>query len=266
MGDRINMLIDSAKGEIGKILLEEATPVVVGEMLAGTALEALTEAAGVAIPGVGNMMLSYKQKKMEYNFELYVSKIVEKQDDINKRLEKLEDQKRIAIQHKYFGLIADYASQAKQEEKIDFIVNGFVNIAGDVIDQEDTVLMYYDTLDQLTLLELRVLRVYTSSMYFSNGNVETIPDIMSSCDLDYSQMNMIKEKLARLGLLESKNDADMDENMRNVMKYLEEVTKGKKNPKLKNLKKISKSESYKLTSYGRKLYLFFSEIAKEVED
>ena len=253
MGERLNNLIDSAKGELGKILMEEAAPAIAVEMVKGTAVEILGEAAGIVIPGVGNMMLSYKQKKLERNYELYISKIVENQDAINKRLEKLEEEKKKEIQSNYFGLIADYASQEKKQEKINFIVNGFINIAGNVLSQEDTILMYYDTLEQLTILDLRVLRLYIT-------NDEDVQTIKEDYKLDFSQLSMVKEKLSRLGLLESKNDLDMDENMRNVTRYLEDVTKGKKNPKLKRLKRISKFESYRLTSYGRKLYRFFSGI------
>ena len=196
------------------------------------------------------MMLSYKQKKLEKNYELYISKIVENQDAINARLEKLEEEKKKEIQSNYFGLIADYASQEKQQEKMNYIVNGFINVTGNVLSQEDTILMYYDTLEQLTILDLRVLRLYIACD-------EDVQTIMEDYKLDYSQLGMIKEKLSRLGLLESKNDLDMDENMRNVAQYLEDVTKGKKNPELKRLKRISKFESYRLTSYGEKLYQFF---------
>ena len=91
MGERLNNLIDSAKGELGKILMEEAGPAIAAEMVKGTAVEIIGEAAGIVIPGVGNMMLSYKQKKLERNYELYISKIVENQDAINARLEKLEE-------------------------------------------------------------------------------------------------------------------------------------------------------------------------------
>ena len=265
MSEKLNALIEVAKGEVAEILVDEALPVLVGEMLRGTVLEAATEAAGVVMPGVGHIMLSYKQKKLEKNFELYISKIIEYQDEINRRLGMLEEAQRFVIKTEYFGLIADYASQTKQEEKIDLIVNGFINIAGNVLPQKDSILMYYDTLDQLTMLDLRVLRVYIHSSHLEDEGGETISDIMKAYDLDFSQMEMIKEKLARLGLLESKNDVDMDENIRNMAQYLEEVSKGKKNPKLKHLKRISKSESYRLTPYGRKLHSFFAEVIHKEE-
>lgn len=266
MSERLNMLIDSAKGEIGKILVEEAAPALAGEMLKGTVLEAVTGMAGIAVPGVGNVMLSYKQKKLQKNFEIYVSKIVEHQNEINERLKALEEEKQKVIQANYFGLLADYASQSKQEEKIELIVNGFINIAGDVLSQEDTILMYYDTLDQMNMLDIRVLRLYIYPVYVDGGESEVGDSIFKICEeygLDYSQLDVIKEKLTRLGLLESRNDIDMDTNMRNVMQYLEDVTKGKKNAKLKSLKHISKSESYRITQYGNNLFSFFSGIIEK---
>lgn len=265
MSDKLGTLIESAKGAIGEILLEEAAPVLISEMLKGTVIEAATSMAGVAVPGVGNMLLSYKQKKMERNVEICISKIVENQDEINKRLDRLEEEKLKNIQSRYFGLVTDYAAQTKQEEKIEFIVNGFINITGDILSQEDKILMYYDVLDQLSMLDIRVLRFYVQFSYVGIGGDDNISDIMKDYDLDFSQMAMIKEKLERLGLLESRNDRDMDENIRNMAQYIEDVARGKKNPKLKRLKKISKSESYKLTPYGRSLYLFFSEIIEKVD-
>lgn len=262
MGAKLNGMINAAKGEIGKILLEEAAPAIAVEMVKGTTIECIGSVAGTVIPGVGNMMLSYKQKRLEHNFELYVSKIVEKQDEINERLSKLEESHKEKIQETFFGLVADYASQAKQSEKIDFIVNGFVNITGGVLIQEDSVMMYYDTLEQLTMLELRILKLYMHFpwMYTDEENEDDISKIMDDYQLDNYQMAMIKEKLERLGLLQSRNDLDMDENIKNMAKYLEEVAKGKKNAKLKKLNKISKSESYKITSYGRKFFEFFCEV------
>ena len=160
MDEKIKMIIDSAKGEVADILLEEAAPSLMSELLKGTVLEMASGAAGIMIPGVGHIMLSYKQKKLEKRLERYLAKIVENQDEINERLGKLEKSQRDEVKSNYFGLIADYAAQAKQEEKIDFIVTGFINISAGRNLQEDTILMYYDTLDQLSLLDLRVLKIY----------------------------------------------------------------------------------------------------------
>lgn len=265
MREKVNMLIDSVKGEIGKIVLEEATPALVGEILKGTVVEAATEVAGIVAPGVGNIMLSYKQKKLEKNFEIFLSKMVDHQDEINKRLEKLETERKMELQKNYFGLLADYAMQSKQEEKIEFIVNGFVNIAGAVLFGTDLVLLYYDVLDQLNLLDLRILRLYAVPRYLGDEdeNTDDIVKISREYDLDFSQLDMIKEKLVRLGLLERKNDISLEENVKYISEYLEDLSKGKKNSKLKRLNKMSRSESYKITSFGHRFFRFFCGIVEE---
>lgn len=268
MKEKIQDMIGAAKGEVGKMLLEEATPALISEILKGTVIEGITQAVGVAVPGIGNVMISYKQKKLERNFEKFISQIVVRQDEINERLAKLEDVRKVEIQSLYFGLIADYASETKQEKKIEYMVNGFINITSEANLKEDVVMMYYDTLEQLSILDLRVLRLYVYRPYIDQDDTDNIVNIMKDYQLDHSQVEMIKEKLLRNGLLESRNDTDMDENIKNMAQYLEDVTKGKKNPKLKRLNRISKSESYKVTRYGSRFYRFFTEIVncKESND
>ena len=264
--ETFNDLIQAGKDTLGQILLEEASPVLAAEILKGTVFEGLTHIAGVAVPGMGNLMVSYKQKKLERNFEIYVSKLIENQDEINARLDRLEADKLDIVKMKYFGLVADYASESKQEEKIELMVNGFANIAGGVLDQEDAVLMYYDVLDQLNMLDIRMLRMYMPSYLVDDDNDDNIWKIMEDYNLDNGQQAMIKEKLARLGLLVSRNDLSMDENIRNMAQYLEDISKGKKNPKLKRLNPIKKSDSYRITSYGVKLFQFFTNIIGDFSD
>ena len=183
----------------------------------------------------------------------------------NSEKQKCRDQKKDNILKKYFPLISDYVGDEKQQEKIDYIVNGFLNVSAGINHQEDTIIMYYDTLQELSLLDIRVLKCY-ASIYVGEEKRESISGIMEEYELELAQISMIKEKLVRLGLLESKNDDDIDHNMQEMTKYFEAVKKGKKLPSLK-LKRIRKSESYKLTRYGRRFIIFFlNEYKMEAED
>mgnify|MGYP001083928380 CR=1 FL=1 len=83
---------------------------------------------------------------------------------------------------------------------------------------------------------------------------------MQDYDIDYSQYNMIKEKLVRFGLLESKNDIKQDENICSIIDYLQAVNKNKDNDAkrdLKKMKKVSRQDSYTITKYGRDFLDFF---------
>lgn len=255
MNNKIRDFIGAAKGTVGEILCEDAAPALLTEMVKGTVLESATGVLTAASPRIGGIMIAYQQKRWERNWENYIMQIVERQDEINKRLDELDDTKKNAVKQQFFPLVSDYVQNEKQKEKIELIVNGFVNIASGINNQEDTVIMFYDTLEQLSMLELKVFGTYTPAT-LSQGSAVTIYDVMVEYDIDQSQVALIKEKLARLGLLESKNDIDMDNNNKEVFKYIQAVVKGKKvkEPKLKT---INRSESYKITTYGRRFLEFF---------
>lgn len=248
-------LITAAKGNMGEILAEDAAPVLTEEMLKGTALEFATEFIGAISPRIGGIMIAYKQKRWEHNWEIYIKEIIAKQEEINIRLDKLEKEQLRKFKRKIFPIVSDYVSNEKQEEKIKFIVNGFLNLAKQPDLREDIIIMYYDTLEQINLLDIRVLKSYVEKHYPGDSSGEALMDIMEDCNIDAGQMNLIREKLARLGLIESRNDADIDNNIREISEYLQAVEKGKKR-KLK-LKKISKNESYRATLYGRRFIEFF---------
>lgn len=252
MKNKIELLVESARDEVSSMLAENLLPQIVEGALVGTAMYASAGVISAALSGVGQIMLGYKQKKTERQLELYVEEIIRNQDVINERLNSIEKSMCDQVKDKYFGLLADYAISAKQEEKIKFIVNGFVNISGGMFANEDIVLLYYDTLDVMNLLDLQVLSVYAGKIQMGDFD-----EVMSRCGLDYSQLAMVQEKLMRYGLLESKRDATMEENMLRMFDYMEKSAAGKTNVKLKKLKRISRIETYSITSYGRKFLQFF---------
>ena len=262
MGKKINDLIDAAKGTVGEILSEDAAPALITELLEGTVLESVTEIMGAVSPRIGGLMVAYKQKRWERNWETYIAEIVQRQQEINDRLQKLEQKKVENFKNKVFPIVSDYVPNEKQEEKIKYIVNGFVNLASGINFQEDVIIMYYDTLEQMSLLDIRILKCYVQNNYIGDPSGESVISVMQECGIDFAQIGLIKEKLTRLGLLESRNDTDMDNNIREMSSYMEAITKGKKAPKIK-LKKINKSESYRATSYGRKVIKFFLETYSE---
>ena len=70
------------------------------------------------------------------------------------------------------------------------------------------------------------------------------------------QIRFIKEILERFGLLQSRNEEMNDDNLDRIVKYLEKVKKEnrKRNPndvKVPSLKRVSSSDSYRITSLGR---------------
>lgn len=259
MNDKVQDTISAMEGTIKEILAEDVVPVLAGEMLKGTTLEFLNSAVGAISPRVGSVMIAYQQKRWERNWEKYIRTIYEKQEFFNERLNKLEEEQRNNFKNKLFPLVSDYVQNEKQEEKIQLVVNGLVNIASGVNAQDDIVLLYYDTLEQLSLLDIRILRIY-KPRYYENEDQDNIFTIMREFNMENSQINMIKGKLVKLGLISSKNEEKMGENIENIIKYLEGISQRKKNIKLKKMNTINRSDSYKITSFGLKFIDFFTEV------
>lgn len=262
MNEKIKDLVNGTTGVIGEIIAEDIIPALGTAMLKGTAIEAATGAVSTISPRIGGIMIAYKQKRWERNWEKYITLIAEHQDELNQRLNKLEEEQRKKVKDIYFPLVSDYVGEEKQIEKIDLIVNGFINLSAGINMQEDTTLMYYDTLSQLSLLDLRVLKLYMQ-WYVDENQADDIFAVISDYQIDMAQVSMIREKLLRQGLLLSQNEEKMEENINNISEFIDGLSKNKKNLRLKRINKIRRSDSYKITSYGRKFLNFFTNIAEE---
>lgn len=256
MGEKINALIHAAKGEIAEILLDEAVPVLAKEMMKGTVVDIASETIGIVLPGVGKIMLSYKQKRLERNLELFIGEVVQRQDEFNARLSALESQEAEKMKSVYFGMIADYVMEEQQEEKIHLLVNGFLHLAEKKDSKEDLALMYYNTLEELTLLDLRVLKLYDHK----HINDDSMDKIWSDYGIDRSESSLIVEKLARMGLIENKRDAEYNkifDNMKDIIEYLEKEQRNPGKARLKRLSKLTSFKSNDLTKFGREFLAFF---------
>lgn len=228
--------------------IEDLTSAAVGPTLDIVTSTVLDGVAGAVIPGVGNMILSYKQNRMERRVKDTLKKIVDRQDELNEAIENLNGDMVKQIEGKYFEMLMDYSISEPQEEKVDYLVNGYINIAKLQNLQEDVARSFYDTLSQMNMLDIRVFKLYA----FNND--DNAHRVMRDFDIDLYHYNMVREKLCRLGLIYSKNEAQRDENVDAIRLYLEDVGKGKKS-KLK-AKKISNSESYRFSSYGNRFVKF----------
>lgn len=249
------------------------------EAAAGPALELVSEAfiegsVGLVVPGAGNMILSYKQQRMERRIVSTLRTLIDRQEEFNKIISEIQDENALQnIKGKYFEMLMDYSMDEPQEEKIRCLVNGYFNIARIPNLQEDVIRNFYDTLKQLNLLDIRILCLYMRIRQ------DSVRNVMEECKIDRYQFNMIREKLARLGLLDSQKDMRRDKTQNAIVDYLSALSNGR-NVKLGNARKIPKNESYRLSSYGNRFIRFIesqydgnvdlsfeqSDIDKEIEN
>lgn len=212
------------------------------EMISSIFLEGV---AGTAVPGVGNMILAYKQKRAEKNAEILISQILKRQDEFDEKLKRLDGSKIKEITQDYFDIMLDYAVNEKQREKIAYIVNGYIKLPEQGNFTEDFVLLYYDTLAELTLLDIRVLKLCSPDWKEDNSM-----KVMSDCKIDSGQLRHIVDKLYRKGLLEQKSEKNIDENFQKVIAMIKEQ-------KDEEIKKVGYIETHQLSEFGKNFLEFF---------
>lgn len=228
--------------------IQDLTSAAVGPTLDIVADTLIDGVAGAVIPGVGNMVLAYKQNRMERRVEETLRKLVDRQNELNEAIENLSSDMERQIKGTYFEMLMDYSINEPQGEKVDYLVNGYINIAKAGIAQEDVTRSFYDTLAQMNLLDIRVFKLYT------NNSIDNAYSVMRDYQIDTYQYDMIREKLLRLGLIYLKNEAQRDDNVDAILAYLEDLNKGKK-AKLR-AKKVPRSKLYRLSSYGLRFIKF----------
>ena len=248
-------LFHSSNEEAGEVILSEVLPAVVkeyGDCIVGEGVATLAgEVIGAICPRINNIRLGYKQNRLERNVNRAFLLISEKQDEIESRLLQLErNDETHCYLNKLTEMLLDQIVDEIQEKKVDYNVNGYINLIKSDNTNEDVALMFFKTLSQLSDLDLRVLKLYS---FFSE---ETAHDIVSELNISYEQLKFVKEKLERFGLLQSRNEEIHDDNLDLIVKYLQDVELQKKKSRprdirLPRLKKISSSDTYRITKLGR---------------
>lgn len=252
---KLKDLMDATKEEVGKEVVEKLLPAVVqeaGNFLFDKGVGMLAcEMVGSVVPVANNVLLSYKQHRLERNV-LNALKIVQnRQTEIEYRMNELLENNRAFITQVTEALLDNIVDEI-QEKMVEYNVNGYINLLKSDHTNIDLGLMFFKTMSQLNDLDIRILKVYSNLK--TNG--ESIVSICNELNLELNQIQFIKEKLERFGLLQSRHEEMNDDNLDKIVKYLEKVKREnrKKNPndvKVPNLKRVSGSDSYRITSLGR---------------
>lgn len=133
-----------------------------------------------------------------------------------------------------------------QEKLVEYNVNGYINLLKSDHTNIDLGLMFFKTMSQLNDLDIRILKVYSNL----GTEGESIVSICNELDLELNQIQFIKEKLERFGLLQSRHEEMNENNLDAIVKYLEKVKK-KGDVKVPSLRRVRGTDSYRITSLGR---------------
>lgn len=252
---KLEDLMDATKEEVGKELVEKLLPAVIQEAASflfdkGVGMLAC-EIVGSVLPVANNVLLSYKQRRLERNV-LNALKIVQnRQTELENRMSNLFENNPVFIEQITEALLDNIVDEI-QEKMVEYNVNGYINLLKVEHTNIDLGLMFFKTMSQLNDLDIRILKVYSNL----GTDGESIVSICNELNLEQNQIRFIKEKLERFGLLQSRNEELNDDNLDKIVKYLDKVKKEnrKRNPndvKVPSLKRVSVSDSYRITSLGR---------------
>ena len=252
---KLNDLMDATKEEVGKETVENLLPAVVqeaGSFLFDKGVGILAcQIVGSVVPVANNVLLSYKQHRLERNVLNSLRIIQSKQNELEKRMNELLENNPTFISLITEALLDNIVDEI-QERMVEYNVNGYINLLKSDHTNIDLGLMFFKTMSQLNDLDIRILKVYSNL----ETDGESIVSICNELNLEMNQIRFIKEKLERFGLLQSRNEEMNDDNLDRIVKYLEKVKKEnrKRNPndvKVPSLKRVSSSDSYRITSLGR---------------
>lgn len=204
---------------------------------------------GGAAPRINSIILNYKENRFERNVNKALEEIKEQIAELDSRVV-TDDQLRRIVRGE-MPLFLDSLYDEKQEGKVKYHVSLLMNSMGQNVD-ESVLIDNYDTITQLTEMDIEVLNLYNPQ-----HDDENYFDIAKRYNIDEEQYRLTREKLARFGLLNSKNDDIRDDNLEKIAEYLDKVDKEnrKRNPKdvkIPKLNKTRRSDSYSLSSAGRR--------------
>lgn len=230
--------------------------------------EVLTDTAASLIPGVAGAYASYKRTRLQRNVDAFAEELsseIERLSEIfhHKTIEQKRELDRL------YELVLEYVIDEPQVEKIEYLVNGLLNIAGHEEIKEDFILVYYDTLKDLRIIDLTVLKLY--GRYYMNNSetdINSYQDVLDKHGISYEQYETIRSNLVRKGILTTKTEIILEKDLEAIEKAISELqsfilkaTNPKNKSKLPPLKslKLKSKDKLELTKFGRDFIRYFLE-------
>ena len=229
-----------------------------GAGLQGAAAVVADGVIGAVAPGIFGAVLGYRARRSERNLVTFVSELAEHIDVVNERLSRLEEkQEEKFSKGVYRDALLDCIIDENETAKVAHGVNAFINVMGEQDIDDSFVLTLFDDLSRLNRLDIRVLNLYGNSYLTGIGIDDDYSKLISEEGIDESQCRVIRQKLCRFGLLESRNEEKRDKNLKTVQDSLAELIKQLSSNRAKKLKaphyqKLSLSDSYKITPLGNR--------------
>lgn len=211
----------------------------------------LLDYGATSIPAIGSAVNSYRTNKKIANLNAMLDVLKDRVDEIHNLFEKQSIENKRVLDD-VFNMVVEKIGTTYQEEKIQYMINGYVELLSVENPSFDTAYLYFDTLDRLTILDIAVLKV----SYGLEG--KTYPDILEEFDIDVNQYRAIRGNLYRMGLLEAISDSTVESDLKQMSGAIDElkavlsdVIKNLSSSKVKSIKKLTSKSNVKIKSKNR---------------
>lgn len=238
-----------------QMLISEAA----GRILSGPAADIAGEIIGAAAPRINGIILTYKLNRFERNMNRLMKEMTARIDSLENNYTNLNEEMQQQYRSLYVEMLLDSVVDERQEEKIKWSVNGFVDLMTND-SNENIMQIFFDTLTELTVLDVDTLKMYSVKSEFEWHDLEI------KYGIDHDRLRLVKEKLVRLGLLIRKNDQLRNNNLDEVVDYLKKCDAESKKGKPRSIrlptkiKTVRSIESYELSNLG---YGFLKSIGED---
>ncbi len=211
-----------------------------------------------AIPSVGAIVLGYKQKRAEKMLNEFILQMKNNLDEINYALRELKKDRFNQIKERQYAMILDYVIENNQEEKIIYMANGFINLTKYDNFDDDMLLMYYNTLEVLSVLDLKIFEEYYK---YINDIEYTFDKILDIFAINNEYLDLITQKLIREGLIVKKVSNELVElaesvRFKSIYQDFEQKQENEMYRIAENI--LHNRHEYELSKYGEEFRKFFN--------
>lgn len=227
-----------------------------------------------AVPILGQAVTNYRTNRAIKNLEIQVKQLQEYKDILQTNLVNMSTEFKEDLDKIYIYML-ERTIEEKQDEKIQYFTDSFVRLTHHQSIDMDITYIYYDTLSQMTLLDIKVLLEMQRGAFYYYQNPDSEPII--GRDITGEQYRAIKSNLERLGLVENELTKKLTKDVEALLTPLEEFRESilaiealldKGQGKLRGLKHKSKSKVPKfkatdklvLSRFGEEMIAFFSKL------
>jgi bifunctional DNA-binding transcriptional regulator/antitoxin component of YhaV-PrlF toxin-antitoxin module len=217
----------------------------------GSQLEFIFESVSQVAPYVGKVITAYKIHRLEKRFKEHETRI----KNIQQKIEWLSPELIEFVKGRVFPFVLEDLLNEAQDQKVEFILNGFEVVIEKEFTEEDKIISYFDILRQLRVDELMSLLNYDYE-YFrmmeekrKNIGLSNEADVKKIIDGYYTYIN---SRLSSFGLV-ARNDKDA---YGELIDYIEQKFNGNDRFSFGSKSRVlwsmeNRIEDYKLTKFGQ---------------